>query len=63
MTTPIRPFKDYSLHELVDLLVAKTTELIEAHEKKTEGTDFQKLLSEIEQIQAAIKSKKPTSLN
>jgi len=63
MTAPLRSFKDYSLHELVDLLVAKTSELIESHEKKMDGIDFQKLLLEIEQIQAEIKIKKPTSLN
>jgi hypothetical protein len=63
MTTPIQSFKDYSLHELVDLLVAKTTALIESHEKKAEGIDFQKTLLEIEQIQAEIKIKKQESSN
>ena len=63
MTDPLQSFDDYSLRELVDLLVAKTSELIAIHEQKTDSIDVQKLLLEIEQIQTAIKIKKPTGLN
>ena len=60
---PMQNFKQFALNDLFDLLITKTTELIEGQERKIGGKEFQKLLLEIEQIQAAIKLKKLQSLN
>jgi hypothetical protein len=46
------------LPALIDLLVVKTEKLLKAIEAREDGPSLRKLKLEVEQIQAAVKSKK-----
>jgi hypothetical protein len=59
MKTNTNPdFDDLSLEELIDLLIEKTSELLQARETNMGGVEFQNLLLQVEQLNIAIKNKR-----
>jgi hypothetical protein len=59
MKTDTNPdFNHLSIEELIDLLIEKTSQLLQAHETKLAPTEFQNLLLEVEQLNVAIKNKR-----
>ena len=53
-----RDFDDLSIEELIELLLAKTTALLDAHANKLDGHEVQQLMVQVEQLSSAIKAKK-----
>lgn len=57
-TEPQKDLHALSLEQLVELLIDKTAQLLEAKENKLDGNQFQNLLVEVEQLNAVIKSRR-----
>lgn len=59
MKTNTNPdFNNLSVEELVELLIEKTSELLQAKENDGNTIEFQKLLLQVEEINSAIKNKR-----
>ena len=56
----VHDLKDMKLPELFDLLSIKTAELLKAIDRRNKVSNLKELKSEVEAIQAVIKSQKDT---
>jgi len=57
-TNPNQSFDNLSIEELIELLIEKTSQLMQEHENQIDGLEFRNLLLEVEQLNHAIKIKR-----
>jgi hypothetical protein len=60
-TNPNQSFDNLSIEELIDLLIEKTSQLMQEHENGIDGLEFRNLLLQVEQLNHAIKIKRQSS--